>query len=126
MGRRCYKCKLHKELEHFVVQKSRPLGRKYICKICSNQIKRNTNKDNVSKLYKYLLNHPCVDCGASDPLVLQFDHQEDKKENVSKLAGNRSWTAVENEIKKCVVRCANCHQKKTAQDGNFYMSLQDL
>lgn len=72
-------------------------------------------------LLKYLENHPCVDCGESDPVVLDFDHVRGKKlNNVSILARNNGWQVVLEEIKKCEVRCANCHRRKTAKQFNWY------
>jgi len=61
--------------------------------------------------------HPCVDCGECDPIVLQFDHTRGKKFNIGD-AGRKglSLPVVLREISKCEVRCANCHQRKTARD----------
>jgi hypothetical protein len=61
----------------------------------------------------YLRTHPCLDCGESDPVVLDFDHVRGKKvKNLSYMmnAGYRLWR-IEEEIKKCEVRCANCHRR---------------
>ena len=62
----------------------------------------------------YLLAHSCVDCGETDITVLEFDHLRDKTKNVSALMrGTNSWSRIEAEIIKCVVRCANCHRRET-------------
>jgi hypothetical protein len=75
---------------------------------------------------EYLLDHPCVDCGISDPLVLEFDHMDNKIMDVSSLAGSSvAWKRVEAEIAKCVVRCANCHRKRTALDRGWYKWIVD-
>lgn len=69
----------------------------------------------------YLVSHPCVDCGESDPVVLDFDHQKGKIDNVSDLIKNRnSIELIAKEIDKCVIRCANCHRRKTAKDFGWY------
>ncbi len=73
---------------------------------------------NSRKLVEFLLDHPCVDCGESDPLVLDLDHvRGEKLREVSTLiAGGWFWMQVEMEIKKCVVRCAKCHRIKSARE----------
>ncbi len=62
----------------------------------------------------YLVGKACIDCGENDPVVLEFDHFENKKENLSILIQNSSIAKIEAEIKKCNIRCANCHRRKTA------------
>src|SRR5437660_10224994 len=69
-----------------------------------------------TKIIEYLREHPCVDCGESDIVVLEFDHVADKVADVSVYAGGgRSWARVKAEIDKCEVRCANCHRRKTRE-----------
>lgn len=63
----------------------------------------------------YLTEHPCVDCGESDLVVLQFDHQGDKAANVSTLITRASAERLLAEIAKCHVVCANCHTRRTAR-----------
>lgn len=67
-------------------------------------------------IWNYVLAHPCVDCGESDPVVLEFDHVcGDKSGDISNLAGGEfSTSRLKLEIEKCEVRCANCHRRKTA------------
>jgi hypothetical protein len=72
----------------------------------------------------YLLAHPCVDCGESDPDVLDFDHLRDKRANISTLVQYAiSIRTLRDEIAKCEVRCANCHRRRTARGGRYYRSL---
>ena len=72
---------------------------------------------NLRRLVEYLLEHPCIDCGESDLLVLDFDHRDrrTKRMAVSTLLRYAAWSALEEEIAKCDVRCANCHRRRTAR-----------
>ena len=75
-------------------------------------------------VYTYILNYflanPCVDCGESDVVVLEFDHVRGKKEaNVSELIQSKvGLDRIKEEIAKCDVRCCNCHRRKTSRDKN--------
>jgi hypothetical protein len=52
----------------------------------------------------------CAHCGIEDRRVLQFHHVRGKKlGNVSEMLKNRTFCAIQAEIEKCVVLCANCH-----------------
>ncbi|MEK7572655.1 MAG: hypothetical protein AAB493_02265 [Patescibacteria group bacterium] len=75
------------------------------------------------KLLEFLSLKSCIDCGENDPIVLEFDHKNtDKKfKQISNmLSGHYSWESLQREIKKCEIRCANCHRRKTyLQFGHF-------
>jgi hypothetical protein len=64
---------------------------------------------------EHLKAHPCVDCGETDPVVLEFDHVRGEKHfNIGEaVRRNTSLARLEVEIAKCEIRCANCHRKKT-------------
>jgi len=69
----------------------------------------------------------CAKCGYNKyPEVLEFHHKDTSKKNfnVSSKGHCRSWERVSEEIKKCVLLCANCHReihvvlKKLKSDGD--------
>jgi hypothetical protein len=76
-------------------------------------------RERTAYLIEYFRTHPCVDCGERDPLVLEFDHLDDKAFNIAEGIRDRSWQALLDEIAKCEVVCANCHRRRTAQRGGF-------
>src|ERR1700682_3413363 len=70
-----------------------------------------------ARVWSYLAEHPCVDCGQSDPVVLEFDHVDcasKLKELYWMVHETYRWSAIVAEILKCEVRCANCHRRRTA------------
>jgi hypothetical protein len=72
-------------------------------------------------VYDYLSTHPCVDCGESDPVVLDFDHVKGKGSTVNNLISRgASIRRIKAEIRLTEVRCSNCHRRKTAEEGNWY------
>jgi hypothetical protein len=77
------------------------------------------------QVLNYLMNHPCVDCGESDAICLEFDHVRGKKKgNIARMLGNYGWPTIEKEIAKCEVRCANCHRRKTARQRGYYRTQE--
>lgn len=76
---------------------------------------KNARERNRKIVDAYLLQHPCVDCGEADIVVLDFDHVRGKKiTGVSKMANNGAGIKkLQDEIAKCEIRCANCHRRVT-------------
>lgn len=83
--------------------------------------RRNRAIRNKAYIASYLSEHPCVDCGIADIRVLQFDHNDPKTKRitVSKAVQGKSLKVVQDEIAKCSVRCANCHQIRTNEQRHF-------
>jgi hypothetical protein len=73
-------------------------------------------------IWDYLSTHPCVDCGESDPVVLEFDHIKGKKRiSIADMPrGGYSIESIAAEIGKTVVRCANCHRRKTSEEKGWF------
>jgi hypothetical protein len=136
----CTKCFTEKPIEDFG-WKSRVLNRRHaVCKPCTAVRSRGWYKENKDShienvmlhkeearkaarefVWNYLSKHHCVDCGESDPVVLEFDHVMKKRENVSRLiADGASIARIKAEIILCEVRCANCHRRKTSKDRGWF------
>ena len=142
--KKCYTCKQTKDTTEFNKNKSRKDGLNTICKTCSRERSRRYyeenkehHKKNIYKLkkqriekardfvYGFLATNSCIDCGETDPIVLEFDHQRDKKKAISSMVGEGYATdTIQEEIEKCEVRCANCHRRKTAKDFGWYTFKQ--
>jgi hypothetical protein len=77
-------------------------------------------------LAAYLLEHPCIDCGETDIQVLDLDHLDSMtktREIGLMILRGCSWDTVRAELEKCVVRCANCHRRRTARDWSHWRYL---
>ena len=109
-GSKCLACMAAYGREHYARNRA-----KYLEK--AQRSRGRARAKNDERLLAYLLDHPCVDCGETDPLVLDFDHRVPslKSDEVSRIAYYRPWQVVLEEIEKCDVRCANCHRRKTAR-----------
>ena len=80
---------------------------------------------NRANLLAYLKSHPCVDCGETDPLLLEFDHRERNTKTgvVGVLTARKPWQRVLAEISKCDVRCVSCHRRRTAKQMKWHKAL---
>ncbi len=72
-------------------------------------------------ILSYLITHPCVACGESNVLVLEFDHvRPGKIDGVMNMAFQGITLAkLVREITKCDVRCANCHKLRHATEDKI-------
>lgn len=129
--KRCSTCREVKPLGAFNRLKKAKDGRQYNCRDCNKQYhyenwdrhmsqirRRGTARkaENKRFIVEYLLTHPCVDCGETDILVLEFDHVNgDKSDSVGRLVATQQLDRVIEEIQKCEVVCCNCHRRRTAR-----------
>jgi len=108
----CRPCRSAYSKEHYKKNRALYIGR-------SGLRKREKVRQRIEWVIAYLLDHPCVDCGEADVVVLEFDHLRDKSFNISRGIRDMSWETVLDEIEKCDVVCGNCHRRRTAKRRNF-------
>ncbi len=141
----CPRCQRRLDSTEFSVSSRRSTGRQLWCRTCkskydaelyrSNSSRRNSIKtrnrlravENAKRTFLYLLAHPCVECGEDDPVVLEFDHVRGRKtSSVANMVrgGAYRWETVAAEMAKCMVRCANCHRRRTALQREYHRSIE--
>lgn len=111
---RCKTCQNAYSKLHYNKNKS-----KYITNVKKNNKLYRTK--NCLFLIEYFKTHPCVDCGETNPIILEFDHVSGKKSySISFMSKSaHSLDSIKKEIEKCEVRCCNCHRKVTAKRANW-------
>lgn len=120
----CKDCGRQLAAELFYANSNMPDGRLSRCKDCIRVRHRAARAERAKRNRAYLqqikVERGCADCGFnSHPAALDFDHLPgvDKKYRVCTMAEMRR-TAVDAEIAKCEVVCANCHRIRTIQRRN--------
>jgi hypothetical protein len=132
--RRCGRCQQLKPVEDFAWRRKKQGQRHNYCRPCHSEYHREhymANKEryvaqaaarkkalylkHTTLLLDYFAEHPCVDCGESDPVVLEFDHLGDKAFDIGHALPYRSWQSILAEIEKCQVVCRNCHRRRESR-----------
>lgn len=143
----CPTCNLDKAVDCFEFKDKQKQRRSSWCKSCTTEYKKKhyaKHRDTYLSaslirnhqrraerrqiVIEHLQSHPCVDCGENDPIVLEFDHRDPstKINSISRLVSQFApLDVLRTEIEKCDIRCANCHRRKTAKDGEFYLYMLD-
>ncbi len=138
----CVICKRRRALKFFNLARSRQDGLQPACKTCNAARSRDYYRRNREKHIKdvgrdkrryiernrqvaleHLFANPCIDCGETRPIRLDFDHVSgDKKATISRLVTQGvGLKQLQAEIAKCVVRCAGCHREKTAVELGWWI-----
>ena len=88
------------------------------CKDCVREYNKEHKEDRVrrqtkfnDKLKAFVAAHKtyCAKCGLDTPYVLEFHHINPNTKKFGVGMGRHSEKATEEEIKKCVCLCRNCH-----------------
>ncbi len=137
-SRICRVCREPKPLIEFPLRSVAQQTRQWICLMCqraytkawygrnrqrhiANAAKINRARRTRTRAKVRAFRVSCVNCGETNPLLLDFDHMHDKVANISQLVqSGLSWATIKAEIDKCEVRCANCHARRTAREIGSY------
>ena len=134
----CNRCNLEKPLTEF--NKKRESGPQPYCKPCQSDYQKQFYEGNrvvnLDVIYasrkkrkkeirlflaEFYGTHPCVDCGETDLLVLEFDHVTGKEFGINEAIRDViPVSRIKEELQKGEVRCANCHRRLTAENGNSW------
>ena len=140
ISRVCSKCGIEKDIEEFPLRSQFTERRQSYCKGCKSimhadwyQRHKDYQKANARKhtagyrdalreyLWNYLLTHPCEQCGEKDPVVLEFHHMYGKDMAISEMITRITRIEkLEEELKKCMVLCSNCHRRLTAKERGWF------
>jgi hypothetical protein len=140
----CQICREEKSVSSFNKNKGKSDGLQSQCRDCNKQTSKkyyNSNKElhkqntvdrkkkqvrlNQQYVYDFVKGKGCIECPEKDPCCLDFDHMTGMKMmNVSRMIHEGyALVTIMDEIDKCVIRCANCHRRKTAKDFNWYCNI---
>ena len=143
MNKICSSCKKSKDISEFSLRSKKWIEHRsgiglYAakCKECHKEYVKNhyhRNKEhylekyhefkrsNRLKMYEYLSDKQCIDCGENDPVVLDFDHKdkETKERGIAEMLRKNAWETILKEIEKCDIRCSNCHRRRTAKQFGY-------
>lgn len=122
----CSKCGEIKPISEFALNKTKNDGHSSECKSCHKKYRDShykINKEyyiNKSATYRkqrrnefdrFKSTLKCSICGESRPWCLDFHHINPSEKDVEVVKLIESPRKLEEEIKKCVVLCANCHRE---------------
>ena len=132
--RRCGRCRQHKPVSEFNWRRKWRGQLDNLCRPCRAEYKREHYEANRQRyidqaqvrkqrlawerttyLIEFFATHPCVDCGETDPVTLEFDHLANKSFDIGQALPYRNLQSILDEIAKGEVVCANCHRRRTAR-----------
>lgn len=141
----CSVCNLTKPIDQFRRNNRTSDGHRSQCKQCQKNNEKLKKRHDIPKrklylekrrnqniilcknyIIEYLTSHPCIDCGFTNIICLDFDHIDPKTKDQSISTLIRRGTYLQRliiEIEKCVVRCSNCHRLRTSKQFNFWKEI---
>lgn len=128
----CNHCGKSLPIDEFYKDKGAADGYKNTCKECQKAFAKDYRSRNLDKVNKYQaeyreknrekqerdrkakynsLKTPCAKCGESRLYVIQFHHIDPSTKSFNITEGGSKNKDIEQEVKKCVCLCSNCHDE---------------
>lgn len=125
--KKCPKCCIEKDITDFHTCKSRKISS--YCKKCLYENQMIRWRDRKFKAVN-IMGGKCSACGYNKCLdALEFHHIDpNNKEFMWNKLKSYTWKRVINELKKCIILCANCHREfhskiyKNSNKDNSYLN----
>lgn len=99
------------------------------CKYCHSDYMKQKYQEKKNLVQEIKSSCACAKCGETRGYVLDFHHinPSEKNETIARLTSNTSnINKVYDEIKKCIVLCANCHREfHYLQERNEDFTIED-
>lgn len=120
--RRCAHCKTCQRWSAKSAYERLTVDQRRLYAIRAHERKTMVRDENKERIRDYLITHPCIDCGETNLVLLEFDHVRDVKSGTicDMLRKGLSWTRIKAEIGKCDVRCVKCHRIRTASQFGWW------
>jgi len=125
----CTKCGRELPIDQFNFRNKAKGTRRSECKECHTAYMKQKYQEKKNEIQELKSQYACAKCGDTRGYVLDFHHIDptEKEDSIARMISNNyELNRVYDEIKKCVVLCANCHREfhyLQSIDSNF--SIKD-
>ena len=127
--KKCTKCGRVLPITEFNWRNKAKGTRRSECKYCHSDYMKQKYQEKKNIVQEIKSSCSCAKCGESRGYVLDFHHinPSEKDNTVARLTSNNyKLEKVYDEIKKCVVLCANCHREfHYLQERNEEFTIED-
>lgn len=110
----CSKCGKELPIDQFNWRNKAKGTRRAECKECHSSYMKQKYQEKKNEIQTLKSQLCCAKCGDSRGYVLDFHHinPEEKENTIARMTSNNyELNKVYDEIKKCIVLCANCHRE---------------
>lgn len=125
----CSKCGIEKPITEFNWRSKKDGTHRSECKECHCKFMKNKYSDKREEVQLLKESLKCQKCGYNSyGAALDFHHLDpsQKDQRVVRLISNRySLDKVKEEIKKCIVLCANCHRVFHWRESTEGITIQE-